>query len=144
MNTDLTIVITGLRSTVGALRVLLFDDEAQWLKDDGACYHEKHDITGAKITVVISDLPTKRDGKAIEYAVFAVHDLKNKGKLDTNFFGMPRDGMVCSNGAKGGPGGGPKFRAAKLDLSSIAGTIDMPMWYMFSPTTAEKSSMTVA
>ena len=45
------------------------------------------------------------------YAVSVFHDENSNGKLDTNFMGIPREGVGASNGAKGhfGP---PKFDAA--------------------------------
>ena len=45
------------------------------------------------------------------YAIAAFHDENSNGKLDTNFMGIPREGVGASNGAKGhfGP---PKFDAA--------------------------------
>jgi len=40
-----------------------------------------------------------------------VHDENSNGKMDTNFIGMPREGVGASNNAKGHMG--PlKFRAA--------------------------------
>ena len=35
------------------------------------------------------------------YAVSVFHDENSKGKLDTNFMGIPREGVGASNGAKG-------------------------------------------
>jgi len=45
------------------------------------------------------------------YAVSVFHDENSNGKLDTNFMGIPREGVGASNGARGhlGP---PKFDAA--------------------------------
>jgi uncharacterized protein (DUF2141 family) len=45
------------------------------------------------------------------YAISVFHDENSNGKLDTNFMGIPREGVGASNGAKGhfGP---PKFDAA--------------------------------
>lgn len=45
------------------------------------------------------------------YAVSVIHDENSNGKLDTNFMGIPREGVGASNDAKGhlGP---PKFDAA--------------------------------
>lgn len=50
------------------------------------------------------------------YAVSVFHDENSNGKLDTNFMGIPREGVGASNGAKGhfGP---PKFEAAAFDFS---------------------------
>lgn len=47
------------------------------------------------------------------YAVSVVHDENSNGKLDTNFIGMPREGVGASNDAKGHMGP-PKFAAASF------------------------------
>lgn len=50
------------------------------------------------------------------YAVSVFHDENSNGKLDTNFMGIPREGVGASNDAKGhlGP---PKFDAAAFLFS---------------------------
>jgi uncharacterized protein (DUF2141 family) len=49
------------------------------------------------------------------YAISVFHDENSNGKLDTNFMGIPREGVGASNGARGhfGP---PKFDAAAFSL----------------------------
>ena len=56
------------------------------------------------------------------YAVSVFHDENSNGKLDTNFVGIPREGVGASNGAKGhlGP---PKFDAAAFHFSG--GRLDL-------------------
>ena len=50
------------------------------------------------------------------YAVSVFHDENSNGKLDTNFVGIPREGVGASNDARGhfGP---PKFDAAAFHFS---------------------------
>jgi len=47
------------------------------------------------------------------YPVSVVHDENSNGKMDTNFIGMPREGVGASNDAKGHMGP-PKFSAASF------------------------------
>ena len=56
------------------------------------------------------------------YAISVFHDENSNGKLDTNFMGIPREGVGASNNAKGhfGP---PKFDAAAFQYS--VGRIDL-------------------
>ena len=56
------------------------------------------------------------------YAVSVFHDENSNGKLDTNFLGIPREGVGASNGARGhlGP---PKFDAAAFHFSG--GRLDL-------------------
>lgn len=50
------------------------------------------------------------------YAVAVFHDENSNGKLDTNFLGIPREGVGASNNARGhfGP---PKFHDASVAYS---------------------------
>lgn len=56
------------------------------------------------------------------YAVSVFHDENSNGKLDTNFMGIPREGVGASKDAKGrfGP---PKFDAAAFHFSG--GRLDL-------------------
>ena len=50
------------------------------------------------------------------YAVSVFHDENSNGKLDTNFLGIPREGVGASNGARGHMGPS-KFDAAQFQFS---------------------------
>ncbi len=50
------------------------------------------------------------------YAVSVFHDENSNGKLDTNFLGIPREGVGASNDARGHMGP-PKFDAAKVQFA---------------------------
>jgi uncharacterized protein (DUF2141 family) len=50
------------------------------------------------------------------YAVSVFHDENSNGKLDTNFLGIPREGVGASNDARGHMGP-PKFDAAKFQFA---------------------------
>jgi uncharacterized protein (DUF2141 family) len=56
------------------------------------------------------------------YAISAFHDENSNGKLDTNFIGMPREGVGASNDAKGHMGP-PKFPAAAFQFAG--GRLDL-------------------
>lgn len=51
------------------------------------------------------------------YAVSAYHDSNGNGELDTNWLGIPKEGVGASNNAKGSMGP-PKFDDAKFELTS--------------------------
>jgi uncharacterized protein (DUF2141 family) len=57
-----------------------------------------------------------------KYAVSVFHDENSNGKLDSNFLGIPREGVGASNNAKGhfGP---PKFDPRQRFNSRAAGSI---------------------
>ena len=51
------------------------------------------------------------------FAVMAFHDLNDNGKLDTNWMGIPREGVVASNNAKGSMGP-PSFKDASFKVDA--------------------------
>ena len=48
------------------------------------------------------------------YAISILHDENNNNKLDTNFFGIPKEEYGASNDAPPGTFSGPKFSKAKF------------------------------
>jgi uncharacterized protein (DUF2141 family) len=62
------------------------------------------------------------------YAVACFHDENNNGILDTGLFGIPSEGVVASNHAKGfmGP---PSFKDAKFWLPGRAAELRLKMGY---------------
>jgi len=66
----------------------------------------------------VPSIPRRRVGK---YAVSVFHDENSNGKLDTNFLGIPREGVGASNNAKGHFG--PRNSARQRFNSRAAGSI---------------------
>ena len=109
--------IDGLRSDRGQVLCALFSSAADFPKKmDKAIAHEKSEISGGHATCEFHDVPSGT------YAVSVFHDENSNGKLDTNFLGIPREGVGASNNAKGhfGP---PKFSAAAFQHT--AGRTDL-------------------
>jgi uncharacterized protein (DUF2141 family) len=102
------IEIVGLRNDKGQVICSLFSSA-----DD---FPKRTDKAAARSLSVVSgrhgvcDFPGIAPGT---YAVSVVHDENSNGKLDTNFMGIPREGVGASNDARGhlGP---PKFDAASF------------------------------
>jgi uncharacterized protein (DUF2141 family) len=62
------------------------------------------------------------------YAVAVFHDENMNGKLDSNFFGIPKEGYGASNNPKKriGP---PKFEQAKFSLNQPECSIEISLMY---------------
>ena len=119
----LRVQIYGVRSVVGAVRIALWNSSDSWLQDESRSYHQRFDLhpsdvgDEARFETLLPAMPVEDAfGQPLEYAMMAIHDLNDLGSLDTNLIGIPRDGISCSNGASGGPSGGPKWNAAKFVL----------------------------
>lgn len=53
------------------------------------------------------------------YAIAIMHDENNNGKMDTNIFGIPKEGYCVSNNVSGFMSA-PSFNKAKFELNSAA------------------------
>ena len=103
--------IVGLRNEHGQVLCALYSSAEGFPKrSDKAVGHAKSAITKGHA------LCEFRGFAAGTYAVSTFHDENSDGKLDTNFLGIPREGVGASNNAKGhlGP---PKFDAAAFHFS---------------------------
>lgn len=63
------------------------------------------------------------------YAVSVYHDENSNGKLDTNFLGIPREGVGASNNARGHMGP-PKFDSAKFQLAGSWLNLEITINYL--------------
>jgi uncharacterized protein (DUF2141 family) len=109
--------ISGLRNDKGQMLCALFSSaEAFPKKPERALTRLTSRISGRQVTC---DFTGVAPGT---YAVSVVHDENSNGKMDTNFIGMPREGVGASNDAKGHMGP-PKFSAASFRYES--GRLDL-------------------
>jgi uncharacterized protein (DUF2141 family) len=103
-----SVVVRGLRSERGHVLYVLFDDpDAFPGEDHRALRRAQQPIKGNLSRLVWRDLPPGT------YAIAVVHDENDNEALDTNFLGIPKEGIGASNNAKGrlGP---PKWKDAKF------------------------------
>ena len=119
----LTVVVTGLRSAKGKVGCTLFAGPRGFPSDpDAAVQRLWCKIDRASSTCPFQPVP------AGTYAVACFHDENDNGKIDTGLFGIPTEGTVVSNHAKGtfGP---PKYRDAKFAFSAEPMTMTLRMGY---------------
>jgi len=110
--------INGVRNDKGQMLCALFTSPKDFPKNgDKAIAHAKSAISHGH---AVCEFPAVAPGK---YAVSVFHDENSNGKMDTNFMGIPREGVGASNNARGHMGP-PKFDDAafqyaggKLDLT---------------------------
>ena len=109
---ELKVTVTKLRAG-GILSVVLFnkDDGFPVKLEKGFQTIKISDIKTGSQTVIFKNLPKSR------YAVAVFHDENSNGKIDTNWIGMPKEGIAVSNKAKGfmGP---PSFKDASFVLDT--------------------------
>lgn len=123
--TSITVTITDLRNTKGVVRACLTTQ----VKDFPKC----HGVAGAQAVVVdatAATLTLKFTNVAPgTYAIAALHDENNNGKVDRALMMMPKEGYGFSRDAKVvmGP---PKFKAAAFEVGEEPLTQTIKMRYM--------------
>ncbi len=112
---DLKITVDSLRSDAGNLLICLFSGGESDTKVYPDCEKgrpirsQKAAISGGKVILTYVGL---KDGV---YAIAAIHDENANGKLDTNFVGIPTEGIGISNNPR--LTGTPAFDDAKFNVT---------------------------
>lgn len=107
----LSVVFKGLKNTKGKILVSLFDSEKGFPTNGKAALKSSSVVLqeGVLPRTEFLGLPPG------SYAISAVHDENNNQKVDTNWIGIPREGVAASRDAKGSMGP-PKYRDAVLEI----------------------------
>ena len=105
---DLGMTVQAIRSEHGQIKMMLFEREDGFRKEDKARQVLALPAAKGEISATFKDLPPGR------YAVVAYHDENTDGKLNLRFGMFPKEGYGLSNNYK--PSGPPKFKDAAFDL----------------------------
>jgi uncharacterized protein (DUF2141 family) len=119
----LSVRLTALRNARGRVGCALYSSERGFPTDSTAAVQRIWcPIVGSEATCRFAPAP------AGTYAVACFHDENGNGRCDTGLFGIPTEGTVVSNRAKGflGP---PKFADAKFAFPGNDAEIRLPMGY---------------
>lgn len=123
-NGTLTVTVLHFKSDQGQVIVALYNKEEAFPKSpDKAVKIIKAPIRDKKSVVVFESLPPG------EYAISVFHDENKNGKMDSNFFGIPKEGVGASNDARGhlGP---PHYKDAKFNFNGNAQSIIINLVYL--------------
>ena len=107
---EIVVNIDGFRTDKGKCLLSLFNNKKGFPSNqEKAVYVTFGRIQNRKLTLVIKDMAIG------EYAIAVVHDENDNNKLDTNFLGIPKEGIGVSNNAKSimGP---PSYEDSKFQL----------------------------
>jgi uncharacterized protein (DUF2141 family) len=119
----LTVHVTSLHSSDGQVGCTIYNSAKGFPTDPAAALQRLWcPIAGAGSTCAFTPLP------AGTYAVACIHDENKNGLLDRGLFGIPKEGTVASNHAKGfmGP---PSFEKAKFSFAGAATEMELRMGY---------------
>lgn len=113
---DLTIHVTGIKSTSGFLDIAVADSEPGFLERDRSYTQIRTRVSGPEMSVMLKGLPFK------DYAVSVFHDENANGTLDRNMRGAPKEISGYSNNVRGKPGP-PQYAASRFGLRANALTV---------------------
>jgi len=88
---ELRVQVVGLRSDRGTVRIGLFNSEKSYSERLKSFRGDDLSIKDHRSEWVVENLPYG------EYAIMLFHDENNNTKLDTNFFGFPKESYGFSN-----------------------------------------------
>lgn len=120
---SIAITATSVEGTQGKVYFYLYDSDDGFPTDFELAQRSASAIAkGGEAKVVFDNVP------AGTYAVAVYHDEDGDGELDTNFLGIPSEGVGVSRDAKGSFGP-PSFRDAKFTVQSARITLTITMKY---------------
>lgn len=111
-NYTIMVNITGLHSNKGKVILYLYNSADGYPQNHSKAFQTtSNKIINNKCIITLKNVPKGT------YAIGYFHDENDNGKLDTNFLGIPSEGVGASNNAKGfmGP---PKFKDAMFMVES--------------------------
>lgn len=107
---DIIINISGFKSDKGKCIIYLFKNKKGFpTETDKAVKSISGKISGRKCILIIKDIVMG------EYAISAIHDENDNGKMDADFFGIPKEGLGTSNNAQSFDGP-PSFNDSKFQF----------------------------
>ncbi|MDP2432437.1 MAG: DUF2141 domain-containing protein [Pseudomonadota bacterium] len=118
---DLAVAVHDVRGGTGEVRLMLFDRDEGFRKEDKARQKLALPAGAGTVNAVFPGLPAGR------YAVMVYHDENGNGKLDLRFGMFPKEGYGLSNNPKlSGP---PKFKDAAFEIADTDSRIDIRLDY---------------
>jgi uncharacterized protein (DUF2141 family) len=143
---DLDLTVQGIRSDKGEVLIGLYDSAAGF--DDAINHAATRGLRPDPLRLVGTAIRAKRGAESTcfthlspgRYAVIAIDDENDNGRLDENIFGVPTEGYGFSNDATGFLSlGAPSFAAAAITVGGANMRASIRLRYPAGPS-AEGSS----
>ena len=118
---DLEVAVTGVRSTDGQVKLMLFDHADGFRKEDKARQVLAVPAATGEVRGVFHGLP------AGQYAILVYHDENGNGKLDLRLGMFPKEGYGLSNNPK--VMGPPAFKDSAFDVPENGTRLNIHLSY---------------
>ncbi len=116
--------VAGLRSDHGRVWCFLYNSPSGFPKDQTASFKKtSNEIQRNRSSC---DFPGVPDGT---YAISVYHDENGNGRMDSNFLGIPKEGVGASNDAKGHMGP-PRFKDATFRMEGASRSLTIHVNYL--------------
>ena len=115
---ELTVVISGFASDVGSVKIVLAKSTEGFALESQPVRRVVGEVSGGNSRWVFSELPLG------EYAIKIYHDENGNDELDTNFIGIPKEGVGFSNNTSA-RFGEPRYEDAKFAFDAPSMTIEI-------------------
>ncbi len=121
---NLKVTVNKMRNSAGQIGFSLYNSDKGFPSDpENAITNVFIKNNGTSVEYTFSDIPMGT------YAVAVFHDENSDKKLNTNWLGIPKEGVGVSNNAKGSFGP-PKFEDAKFGFNRPDQTITISLNYL--------------
>ena len=90
------IELSGLQNASGNIYIAVYDSDKSWLGENTVLQQQVAIVDALDGALVLAELRLPPG----EYAFSIFHDSNGNGKLDTNFFGIPKEPVALSNNAR--------------------------------------------
>lgn len=120
---SMIVTISSIRNDLGSVAVAIHDHP------DGFPGGPEHVILSKRVAIQNGIAQVKFEDVLFgEYAISVFHDENDNGEIDTNWLGIPKEGVGASNNAKGRMGP-PKYEDAKFDFTEDGQKVEFGMDY---------------
>ncbi len=123
-NGRLRIKVEGIRNNNGLIGISIYNSSSGFPNDQSKSL--KTEFVTIKNNTVEITVDSLTQGY---YAISAFHDENSNRKMETNWIGIPKEGVGVSNNAKGSFGP-PKFNDAKFYFNKQEQTIILTLTYL--------------
>ena len=118
---DLEVAVTGVRSTDGQVKLMLFDHADGFRKEDKARQVLALPAVVGEVRGVFHGLP------AGQYAILTYHDENGDGKLNLRLGMFPKEGYGLSNNPN--VSGPPAFKDSAFDVPASGARVSIHLSY---------------
>jgi uncharacterized protein (DUF2141 family) len=120
----LALRLSGFRNADGQVLIAVYRGEDGFPGEPDRAWRKLvTKVSGGRASVDLTDVPPG------DYAIAVVHDENSNNQLDTNWLGIPKEGMGTSNNPKGRMGP-PRYRDARFEVGAAGATQNIKMTYL--------------